>query len=128
MTNLNGFQLELLCADKDSPCTDAVFEAETKALLQPLTLNDSGLSDWGASKGQQGRRRSLMIFVPMSQAASTRLWNGIIGWLQGEPGRALRMRVNGIGGDVHTIREILPILRNVLKELTEITSRSGISS
>lgn len=126
MTALDGFHLRLILADDDRPLLGAAQHAELRALLQSLSANDSDASGcrWGLTRINADARQSTAVFIPLMQATDPTLWYGVANWIQGQPGRTLRLRFKHMEGDAQSLEEIPPLLEKTLKELTAIVQQS----
>lgn len=125
MNELDGFHLRLICAaGDDRPLTEAGEYAELRALLEPLSANDSDASGVRWNKFNAEERPSTAIFIPLKQAINPSLWDGVVNWIQGKPGRALRLRFKQVKGYVQAAEEIPPLLEKTLKALRAIVQQS----
>lgn len=120
MKKLDGFQLKLFCTIDDFYSTNYVSQAEFKALLQPLSINDSATPKY-YQHCYTTIRPCLSIFIPLKQATDPKVWESIIGWMKGHSRRTLRLEYKNVYGDIVTMEEIQPLLERTLKELTSIS-------
>lgn len=126
MAELDGFHLRFILADDDRSLLGAAQHAELRALLQPLSANDSDASGClrGLTRINADERLSTSVFIPFMQATDPTLWGGVANWIQGQPGRTLRLRFKHMEGDAQSLEEIPPLLEKTLKELTAIVRAS----
>ena len=128
MKELDGFHLRLICAAHDLSFADANFQAELKAVLQPLSLNDYGVCRWDLIRINTQTRRSTALFISLMHARDPVFWESLVCWIQGQPGRSLKLRFKNTGRTAHSLVCIAALLEKTLKHLQAISHQNKAST